>query len=217
MNRKADIMVSFIVTLILSLIIFVPACMLTSEFFRLSDQAKDKFNTFVKEITSMSKEGKEGENRIDVLILDDKTAMVYFRSNVEELKIAVDAAAPTTDYSIIIKNPKKCNEKNNCLCLFRKANFDTTWWKPGYDTVTVTEDTGTPAICVEIESDLILENCGIGTPHSVHSYTCSEGFMVERNLAKGSSWAVKAYYEANRRTSFTLTKEGSNIRLKPQT
>lgn len=190
-----------------------------SKFFRLSAQAKDSFSAFVTEIQSLAEDGKEGENRNDVLILDQATAAVYFESNSEEVKVQVDAKllALVTDYSIHIKNPEKCETGKGCLCLIRKAQFDTTWWKPGSDTVTITENTAIPAVCKTVESKLILENCGIGTPTKVNSYTCSGGFMIERQLAKDSNWATASYYEAPRRTFFVLTKVGDTIKLTPQT
>lgn len=214
-------MVSFLTTLILALIIFVPACMGVSKFFRLSDQAKDNFNNFVKEIQSLAKDGKEGENRNDVLILDQATAAVYFEPNSEEVKVEVNADFWSwnfpTDYTIYIKPPGKCEKGKGCLCLIRKAKFDATWWELAPSKVIITEDTSTPAICKTVDTKLILSKCGIGVPTKVKSYTCSGGFMIERQLAKDSSWITVSYYEANRRTFFVLTKAGDSIKLTPQT
>ncbi len=208
-NKKA-IMVSFLTTLILALIIFIPACMGVSKFFRLSDQAKDNFGNFVKEIQSLSKDGKEGENRNDVLILDQATAAVYFEPNSNEVKVEVDASGfGLFDYTLHLTNPHKCEAEKACLCLFRKPEF-----KIEDTSITITD---MAAICKEVDSKLALENCGIGVPNDVDSYTCSGGFMVERNLAKDSSWRTGAYYEANRRTFFTLTKVGDTLKLTPQT
>jgi hypothetical protein len=208
-NKKA-IMVSFLTTLILALIIFIPACMGVSKFFRLSDQAKDNFGNFVTEIQSLAEDGKEDENRNDVLILDQATAAVYFEPNSEEIKVKVDAAGiGLFDYTMHFINPRKCAMGKSCLCLFRKPEY-----KIDDISITIT-DAG--AICREISSELELDNCGIGVPNDVNSYTCSSGFIVERNLAGDSSWRTGAYYEANRRTFFVLTKEGASIKLTPQT
>ena len=60
MNNKA-IMLKFLTTIILAIIIFAPACMISSRFFRLSSQAENNFNTFVEEIRDLNENGEVGD------------------------------------------------------------------------------------------------------------------------------------------------------------
>ena len=138
-NKKA-IMVKFLVTVILAIIIFAPACMLGSKIFRTSTQAKDNYLSFVKELNEFAKDKQQpiGAKKSTLLIMDKITTIVYFEGKSKEVLVEVDAAAPYTDYTIHLIKPGQCEEDKNCLCLFRKSEFDVTYWKPGYDTVTVT-------------------------------------------------------------------------------
>ncbi|PIN76702.1 hypothetical protein COV17_01410 [Candidatus Woesearchaeota archaeon CG10_big_fil_rev_8_21_14_0_10_36_11] len=76
MNKKA-IMVKFLVTVILALLIFTPACYFTSKLFRLSSQAASNFNDFVGVIESVAHNG-DGAKSSFLLILDDDTSIVKF-------------------------------------------------------------------------------------------------------------------------------------------
>ena len=49
MNKKA-IMTSFLITVILAIIIFVPTCYGISKLFRLSDQAQESFDNFAEAV-----------------------------------------------------------------------------------------------------------------------------------------------------------------------
>jgi hypothetical protein len=206
---KKGIMVKFLVTVLLAIIIFVPACMASSKFFRLSGQSKDNFVDFVHTIEDM-KNDPDGSKETSLLIMDKGTAIVYFPPGSQEVQVAVDAEFPQTDYTIKLQNPGKCDARDGCFCLFRSPDFDTTWWKPGYDTVTVTDAN---AACQRMKIPLSIASCSIGTADDVNSYTCSNGFMVERHLADESSWLVGAFYKNPRRTQIQLTKQGNSIVL----
>ena len=209
-QNKKGLMVKFLVTVLLAIIIFAPACLFTSKMFRLSDQAQDNFNKLTKEINIVGK-GQNGLKKTFVSIVDKGTAMVYFEPNQNQVKVAVDAAAPNTDYTILLNKPSACPAEGNCFCLFRKAEFDTTLWKPGYDTVTVTP---TESVCDSYQFALRLDNCGIGKPTKVHSYSCTQGFMIERHLADESSWAVGSYYAAGRRQQIQMHNDNGVVVLK---
>lgn len=206
MNRRA-IVLHFIITILLALIIFIPACLFVSKFFRVSEQASDNFSAFVKELQQTASDGKE---RSFLIIMDKSTALIYFEPSQQQVIVKVDTELPYTDYTIQLQNPGRCGEKG-CLCLFQEPEVDATWWKPGYDTVTVLDST---ARCQELAFPLRLENCGVGTAKNVHSYTCEHGFMIERRLAEDSSWATESYYEAPRRLAFKIMKQGETIFLK---
>ncbi|HLC71762.1 MAG TPA: hypothetical protein VJI32_07160 [Candidatus Nanoarchaeia archaeon] len=208
-NRKA-IIVKFLTTLLLAIIIFAPACYLSAKLFRVSTQAKDNYVDFMQELNTFAKEEPLGGKKSLVLIMDTATAIVYFEKEKKEVLVQVDAEAPYTDYSIHIQKPSQCDDAKNCVCLFRKAEFDTTLWKPGYDTVTVIPGR---VICTDVEYELEIETCNIGEPESVNSYTCSDGFMIERHLADGSTWATSSYYTNPRRTTLYLTKLEGAVRI----
>jgi hypothetical protein len=205
-------MLKFLTTLLLALIIFIPACMFVSKFFRLSQQAETNFVEFVGTIQEIEKTIIPiNDAQTKLLILDDATAIAYFEKDVKEVTIAVDAEFPLTDYTIHILKPSFCKSAKPCICLLQKPEFDVTWWKPGYDTVTITDNN---APCYEINTQLKVDTCNLGKPHNVASYTCQHGFFIERHLAEDSSWAVTSYFELQRRTLFQLTKKGDHIILK---
>lgn len=210
-NNKKGLMLKFLTTLLLALIIFVPACMFVSKFFSISQQAEGNFLEFVGEIKEIEKPTVPiNDQRVQLLILDDKTALTYFEKSSTEVIVEVDAAAPYTDYTIHISKPSKCVSAKGCLCLIQKPEFEVTWWKLGFDTVKITDNS---ASCYELDTSLAVENCNFGQAHSVLSYTCKNGFFIERHLAEGSSWATSSYYELPRRSSFQLIKEGTRIVL----
>ncbi|MBU0456626.1 MAG: hypothetical protein KKD75_00620, partial [Nanoarchaeota archaeon] len=78
---KKAIMVKFLTTLLLAIIIFAPACLFASKFFRLSTQAANNYGNFVSEIDDLMRNGGEGEKRIFLLVMDEETSIVYFESN----------------------------------------------------------------------------------------------------------------------------------------
>lgn len=208
-NKQGDIVVNFLVIAVLAIILFASACTVLSKFFRLSDQAKDSFKDFTNDIVKMEK-APVGERKTTILILDEGTAAVYFEPYKNEVQVAVDAEMPQTDYTIKLTSPGKCNLEKGCLCLFKEPEFDTTWWKPGYDTVAVSDSS---ALCQAMEVPLKIKNCGIGVPNDVNSYTCTNGFLIERHLADKSNWMVGSYYDAGRRISLQTERSGDMIML----
>jgi len=205
--NKKGIMIKFVVTIILAILIFVPACYVASSFFRLSEQAGESYGKFVEQILLLEK-ANPGDKKIIMTILDEGTAIVYFEEGSNEVKVSVDARVPYTDYSIILKKPSYCDQEKGCLCLFREPEFDTTWWKPGYNTITVTS---TVAQCQEFKIPMAVDTCSKGKANAVNSYNCVGGFMLERHLADKSSWATASYYEMPRRAQLKVVKEGGAL------
>ena len=68
MKNKKAIMIKFLVTVLLAIIIFAPACLFASKFFSLSNQAKDNFVNFVNEIKEMET-AQLGERKNFILII----------------------------------------------------------------------------------------------------------------------------------------------------
>ena len=73
-------MLKFLLTIILAIIIFAPACILTSKFFRLSDQAKSSFQDFTDLVAKQAEKAKAGDYTGVMTILDDETYMAKFDS-----------------------------------------------------------------------------------------------------------------------------------------
>ena len=73
MNKKA-IMIKFLVTVLLALLIFAPACIFTSNLFRLSTQASQNFDELAKEINELDSGAKSNF----LLIMDEKSYIAKF-------------------------------------------------------------------------------------------------------------------------------------------
>ncbi len=119
--NKKGIMLRFLITLLLAiLIVFVPACMVGSAFFRLSDQAKDNFADFVLEIEQVQ-ESSVPVTRTTVFIQDKKTYLYQLTDDSREKHIVT----PSVDFTL--SHTLEC-EDQNCLCLCRKykSNSDRT-------------------------------------------------------------------------------------------
>ncbi|MEK6969871.1 MAG: hypothetical protein AABW48_05580 [Nanoarchaeota archaeon] len=208
-NKKA-IMLKFLVSLILALIIFVPACYLGGRLFSSSTQAKDNYVDFVQELEKFSQTGEIGARESTLLIMDTATAIVYFEKGKTEVLIDVDARVPYTDFIIYLQKPSQCNDQQNCLCLFRKSEFDTSVGTPGYDAVRVIPKN---VLCSNLNYNLEIESCSIGKAAAVHSYKCTGGFLIERHLADKSSWTVASYYEMPRRVLLYLVRLDGAVRI----
>lgn len=209
MNKKG-LVLKFLVTILLALIIFVPACYMGAKLFRVSDQAKDNYVDLVEELNKFSKEAEIGARESTLLIMDKATALVYFEKGKEEVLVEVDARIPYSDFIIHLQKPVQCEEGKNCLCLFRKSEFESSLGTPGYDTITVAPKR---VLCTNLNYQLELESCSIGEPEVVNGYKCSDGFMIERHLVDESSLVVRSYYQVQRRTLLYLTKFENMIRI----
>ena len=95
MNKKA-IMIKFLVTVVLALLIFTPACYFTSKLFRLSNQAATNFNDFVNVIGTVSNSG-DGSQSSFLLILDDDTSIVKFNEDGEKVWL-IYPSVPAFDF-----------------------------------------------------------------------------------------------------------------------
>jgi len=218
MNKKGTYMVSFLVTILLAILIFAPSCMFASKFFRLSAQAKDNFVAFVGDVEDLQLHGKDAESRNTLIILDAETALIYFSG--PKLTISVDAAAEGDfyDYKILIDRPPVCEEDKEakgCFCLFREVKIDSSQFL----TDKILTITPVKMLCQPTKYEVLFlasenaQNCGIGIPVDVNSYTCEGGFMADRELI-GKTEYVKAYYNSGRRVNLVATKDSSRIKIK---
>ncbi|MEK6905144.1 MAG: hypothetical protein AABX24_01960 [Nanoarchaeota archaeon] len=205
-KEKKGIMVQFLVSLLLCLMIFIPACYLVSGIFRTSEQAKDNFSEFVKGLNDFQEHGQIGERKSVLLIMDDETAIAYFEKGTQETVINVDAKALESlfDYSKRLLKPGQCDDTKNCLCLFRESESDV----PAFgENVVVTPK---KVLCTNLDYGLTVETCNVGKAIGVNSYTCEgNNFMIERALGNPAD----SYYEIPRRTVLYFIKFDDNIRL----
>ena len=209
MNKKG-IMVQFLTVTLLAIIIFAPACYVASSFFRLSDQAKDNFIKFVDKVKEIETEGPLAE-KVALLIMDEGTALVYFEPYQREVEIKVDSSTSpgSVDFILNIQKGNGCLEEKGCFCLFREPKFELVDSSLALNEWTVTD---VRQFCQEFEVPLKMD-CNTGVPSYLTSYTCSNGFIAERNLAKGDPIAPDSHYEVGRRTQIKLTKEANYILL----
>tara|TARA_Y100000310_G_scaffold330631_1_gene402615 strand:- start:1009 stop:1656 length:648 start_codon:yes stop_codon:yes gene_type:complete len=207
--NKKGMMVKFLTTVILAIIIFAPACIISSKFFRLSDQAKNNFIDLVNDLKSVEKENL-GYSKTAVITLDEKTAIIYFKPNEDQVEVVVDGLGTGKDYKLVFVNPKVCPSDKGCLCLFREPELDDDGWLD-IGTVTITEK---KPICDSFEESLVLETCEIGFQENINSRTCLNGFAIDRTLIERSKFAiVEVYYEVPRRTQLVATKKADIIFL----
>ena len=202
--KKKGIMLEFLVTVILAIIIFAPSCLFASKFFRLSDQAKQNYNDFAHDISDLAKNGKAGEKKSVLLILDAETGLFYFEK--PELKITVDATEESfQDYTIQVARPTLC--QGSCLCLFRKVQTK-------YNLVTgILVITPASVLCQEVSDLDYPANCGFGEPLKVNSYSCDGGFMLDRlmkTVPKGKV-TFNSYYNNFRRQDLVLEKKKDTV------
>lgn len=131
-------MVKFLVTLLLAILIFAPGCLLASKFFRLSNQAKDNFQDLVKEIRDLAANGKDGETRNFLVIIDKETTISILDGENEQATGSL-ASFSNQCYALSAKNdingrtyyyfnyPKDTCTGGNCICLCRDVEFKNTF------------------------------------------------------------------------------------------
>jgi len=209
-------MVSFLVTILLAILIFAPSCMFASKFFRLSAQAKDNFVAFVGDVEDLHLHGKDAESRNTLIILDAETALIYFSGPKLTISVQVEPGKGLFDYKVLIDRPPVCEddkEAKGCFCLFREVKVDSS-----FDNKEV-RITPVKMLCQPTKYEVLFlnsenaQNCGIGIPVDVNSYTCEGGFMADRELI-GKTEYVKAYYNSGRRVNLVATKDSSRIKIK---
>ncbi len=199
--KKANIMVPFLMVTMLALIIFIPTCLFTSEMMRVSYQAKENFDDVFATLEGVYNE-KVGYMDSVIVILDDQTTFVYFDAGVSEMNVDVKGAGDINDdsYKIVIEKPSVCDDTLNCVCLISNPEIQDNGLinqelrvKPDYMTK-----------CEGINYTIKVASCNIGSPYEVTSYTCNNGFMIERGMAEEEGF--DSYYEINRRTGFSVKK-----------
>ncbi len=213
MNKRAFTL-DFLLTIIVALIIFIPGCMILSDMFRLSGQAEDNFLSLYNKLQNFAEEGREGEPKSMRLILDEGTAIVYFEANKDNVVVDVDGWA-ARNYQVVFERPSSCPTDKNCLCLIRDKEIEDVG---GYYLGESALIKPKKLSCKDdLEAPLSIVKCGIGAAKSVNSYTCKNGFVIERLLFEEardelvSGGALDAHFELQRRTIIQMTKRGNTV------
>lgn len=222
-NKRA-IMLKFLVTVILAIIIFAPACAFLSKFFRLSDQAKDSFNEFTDIIHDVE-QGKASQ--LYLLKLDRKTALAYFEPHEEKVFLFVEGVgterAPSGD--VYFTRPNTCTDiTKSCLCLLQDVEGDKRYTDEYQKRPTDTDKparvqaeaifTATTGRCVQdFSTPLSITSCTLGTTHGAAGYFCQHGFVLERELLKEKGFP--AYLIAPRRIALQIEKQENTILITP--
>lgn len=229
-NRKG-IMLQFLVTVILAILIFAPACVFLSKFFRLSEQAEGSFNEFAAVLASFNA-GKKDKDSFPLKI-DPETAVVYFEPQQEKVFLFIEGAGSGRADSgdVYFTRPDRCSDKTkSCLCLFQEVEGDRKYiddnkkrcstQSAGCDNYARVHSEATFSTtsgkCVQdISLPLSVKSCSIGTAHNSVGYLCENGFAIERDLLKEEGFP--AYFTAPRRIALNLEKKDNTIYLSPQT
>lgn len=114
-------MMKFLVTMVLALIIFAPACAISSKLFRLSNQAKENFVDFVITIKELHKKGEDLEQRTSILILDDNSLIAFFKKGTDTIYFRTGKEASTSSgpSSLAYSRGRSCGTEA-CACLCRE-------------------------------------------------------------------------------------------------
>lgn len=142
MNTRG-IMLKFLLTVILAIIIFAPACILTSKFFRLSAQAKDNFADLHSEMETFAKKASVGDYTGFALIMDENSYVAKFDVGTDILDDVTVDPYPGKKltfwaWRLNYPYPLQCKGKE-CLVLCREfemtsiKTIDTGGWTSGPD------------------------------------------------------------------------------------
>ena len=182
--HKKGLMLKFLATVILTLIIFLPACAVVSKVLKVSSQSKESFTKFVDVLNKFAATGEQGEIKSELLILDEGTAAVYYEPEVSRMEIV------TAGKTYSFNRPSNCELDQNCICLLREIEKQNTLLKPKR------------MLCYHLENPLVMSDC---TPVGHEDLVvCSSGFFIARDVED---------FKGYRRTSINLIKEGETVFL----
>ncbi|MBW2974316.1 hypothetical protein KY366_01230 [Candidatus Woesearchaeota archaeon] len=190
MKGKKGIMLEFLVRTIIAIIFLSGAVALGKSFFRVSSQAEQNFDRFVKTI----EEAEEGTRSME-LIMDQKTMILYFDKGSDyigfiELESAINKFFGHGDSIEYVKKPDRCPKEGACTCLcLNKLEED----KEMRDEIIFPTDKEYDSIrhyscskikkCVSVSKDKILKQ-GITSPSiglvNIVDHVFKGGFFIER-------------------------------------
>jgi hypothetical protein len=212
-NKKGGIalgeMVGLIVVIAMLVSMAVVLSKCTSGFTK--QEGETSFLALHKEINSKNTIG----NRL--LIMDEGQAIVYFEPNKKEVVVNVDGDL-SRNYEVFFKRPFSCPEEDKaCLCLLRENEYEKRDGDDRYFAYSV--DSKKPICRQDLKDEISLKQCGFGKVLGVQSYTCKNGFVIERNVMKDvrdtlNLIATKdTHYELSKRVQVNIARSFNKVEL----
>ncbi len=213
--NKKGIMVKFLLTVILAIIIFFPACSFASSFFRLSGQARENFGEFVGEIKEIASK-REGDTKSFMLIMDDETAIVGFSegsSKVESCQNRMTGRKFVKCGYWLKPDTEECKE-GSCVCLFTSILG---WKEVGNRTP---DFRYTDFNCKKLDGVVFstqneIKSLGEGEEAIQDNYKVTGGFALERGvdpIAVGPiNYFPHSFNFDQRRNAISLVKKNNNV------
>lgn len=127
-NKKASIIsLEVLIGVVISIIIFVSAATIISNFYRLSDASKDSFSQLVALIEEVNGDN-HGTRKSMPLRMDEDTAIIGFPKNNEDFKamglITSRAGLLKGDYFFPKPVDRGCEKDKACICLCRELDSE---------------------------------------------------------------------------------------------
>ncbi|MDP3733779.1 MAG: hypothetical protein Q8R37_00990 [Nanoarchaeota archaeon] len=192
--NKKGIVLNFILSILIALIIFVPTILFASELFRVSDQGKESFRSFVKELRRFAED--DATQKTVLVILDEKTAVFLFDTKDSVFAYRKqDIDSEGVSASILIRNYNLSFPANKCAgvpcaCLCQNIN----------------ENNVIPA-----ESFQEIKT-GVTTFTANYYFACDQLSCEDlATLPLGSSWSIYRSENDPRRMTVLLEKRGEDI------
>ncbi|HLC90959.1 MAG TPA: hypothetical protein VJI15_04265 [Candidatus Nanoarchaeia archaeon] len=178
--------------------------------------------SFVEQVKDLPFSNKIPYSERSELFLEDGQAVVYFEQNKDKMSLFVDASLDTGDknYDVIITKPSSCTS-SGCVCFLKEKEITTEMDVLGIVTEWHATITPKDATCIP-DLKLSLDTCTIGIKNDVVSYTCSDGFLIERHLIKEveddflSFKGNDIYMTTPKNLVLTLTNEADKVSISPR-
>ncbi len=213
-NRKG-LVPKFLLILIITLVIFIPTCGFLGKLIFNTAQAKDSYQTFVKDLNQFYKDAQVNDKGNVLLIMDKNSAIVYFEEGKD--KVIVQADTPLlsrgTDYTAFIKKPNSCPAEEACLCLISKIEHEISELEGTFADIKV-EVIPKEFKCHKQDFDLKIQSCNVGKKVNINSFVCQNGFLLQRGLFEDATMWVKGTFEVGRRQPIHLTKQPDFLLLR---
>lgn len=219
MNKKGDLTAEELLGLILIIIVLgLVGAIIFQGCQGGEDKSKETFLRVLNDAETLEP-GAEGSS---LLFLETETALVYFEP--EKDKVTVDVSRTTieevtatlpVDLTVVFNKPSTCEiSDEGCVCLFRENTYEPIMnTDNGLQRVVVPKN----PICRNIKPVLSMENCAVGVEEGAESYTCKNGFVIERLVIKNARVGIDdAHYVAPSRIALQLELEGNTIAVSVQ-
>jgi hypothetical protein len=227
MMDTKGIMLDFLVTVVITIVLFVPALFIVNKAFTYSDQARESFDEFVALLQNLPEEDPSPDPHIMVLKIDDATMMAYFEPHQNQIDVfiptgPIGAGSQAAHQDGAVVKPSECTPEKACLCLIREFAYAAKPVPDIYKERCIGSECGSARIqhettvtpisahCVDFEKPLLFPSrCSVGTPHLAQGYSCTHGFIIERGVFREAN--AFAYFTAPRRVSVTVRLDAGDI------